>query len=327
MRILFNAMGSGLGPNGGSATIVNSANALTKLGHEVFIIDGGPNKHTWTKLKCKHLIIKDRKQIPKSDVAITTGFNTCKSTLTLPAKIKVMWLRAWETWKTPEKQIVETLLPLPLIKIVNSIGLQDKLKHYGHDSEVIRPGHTIKDFFPKELINGKYLILGGLYHTKHLTKRHIWCIEAAKTLKKKYPNLRLYMFGVSNIPKMPDVDLYLHQPEQTYKNYFYNDVDIWLSPSNLEGLHITPAEASLCEVPVVTTNALLAGTKDYVIHRETGLVSEDNLSSFINQIEILIKNKKLRKQLGKAARQKIISLGNREENMKKMVNLFERYLQ
>ena len=278
MKILFNSMGCGLGPNGGSSTIVNSANALTRLGHEVYIIDSGKNQHKWTPLECKHLIIKEKSQIPKVDVAITTGFNTCRKTLELPAKIKVIWLRGWETWKIPEKKIVDNILSLPLIKIVNSIGLQNKLKQYGYDSEVIRPGHTIEDFFPKTLISNRFLILGGLYHTKHSTKRHIWCIEAAKTLKKKYPNLRLYMFGVSNIPKMPDVDLYLRQPEQTYKNYFYNDVDIWLSPSSLEGLHIIPQEVLLCEVPVVTTSAPLSGTRDYIVHSKTGLISENNLN-------------------------------------------------
>lgn len=328
MKILFNAIGCGLGPNGGSATIVNSANALTKLGHEVYIIDSGPNNHTWTELKCKHLKITNiRTRIPKADVAITTGFNTCKRTLKFPARIKVMWLRGWETWKMSEKQIVETLLPLPLVKIVNGIGLQEKLKQYGYNSEVIRPGNTLEDFYCKEVPkkNG-YIVLGGLYHDKHNTKRHSWCIEAAKNLKRKYPNLKLYMFGISNNPDNSNIDVYLKTPSKEDKNDFYNKVDIWLSPSMLEGLHIAPAEALLTCCPVVTTNALLAGTKDYVIHGETGLISEDNLNFFMKQIEVLIKDSKLRNKLGINGRNKIIELGSREDNMKKMVNLFESLL-
>jgi len=66
-----------------------------------------------------------------------------------------MWLRAWETWKIPEKQIVDNLLSLPLIKVVNSIGLQEKLAQYGHKSYLIRPGNTLEDFYPKKLVPKK----------------------------------------------------------------------------------------------------------------------------------------------------------------------------
>ena len=321
MKILFNAIGCGIGNNGGSLTIVNSANALVDLGHDVYIIDAGANQHTWTKLKCKHLKVSDINKIPKADVAITTGFNTCKRTLQFPAKIKVMWLRGWETWKISEENIINNLLPLPLIKVVNGIGLQEKLKQHGHESYLIRPGHTFEDFSLKN-IKKNNIVLGGLYHSKHSTKRHEWCINTYVTLKKKYPNLKLHMFGVTNTSN-PNIDKYLQNPSKEEKNNFYNRVDIWLSPSILEGLHITPAEAMLCETPVITTNTLLAGTKDYVINGETGLISKNNIKSFINQTEVLIKNKELRIEMGIKARKKIIELGSRHDNMKLMVELFE----
>jgi len=321
MKILFNAIGCGIGLNGGSSTIVNSANTLTKLGHDVYIIDAGANKHTWTTLLCKHLIVKDLNKIPKADVAITTGFNTWKKTLQFPSKIKVVWLRGWETWKIPEKKIVNNL-NLPLIKMVNGIGLQEKLKEYGHDSYLIRPGNTLEDFTVKKLSSKKIIVLGGLYHTKHATKRSEWCINTYISLKKKYSNLRLYMFGVDKTSN-PNIDFYLRQPTKEQKNNFYNKIDILLSPSILEGLHIVPSEAMLCCTPVVTTNAPLAGTKDYVIHEETGLISKNNIKSFIKQTEVLIKNPTFRIKLGQNARQKIIELGSREENMKKMITLFE----
>jgi glycosyltransferase involved in cell wall biosynthesis len=324
MKIIFNAIGCGLGPNGGSSTIVNSANALTKLEHEVYIIDSGRNQHTWTKLLCKHLIIKDMNKIPKVDVAITTGFNTWKKTLYFPAKLKVIWLRGWETWKVPEEKIVKNL-SYPLIKIVNGIGLQEKLKGYGYESYLIRPGNTLEDFIPKQKTDKKSIILGGLYHTKHPTKRSNWCIEGVKVLGQKYANLKLYMFGVDNISS-PNIDVYVRQPGKHQKNKFYNKVDIWLAPSTLEGLHIVPQEAMLFETPVITTNTPLAGTKDYVIHGKTGLISKNNIKSFIDKTEILIKNKKLRNEMGKAARQEIIKLGNREKNMNKMINLFRELL-
>ena len=41
MRITFNLINCGLGNNGGTQTIVRSANTLRELGHDVFIIDPG----------------------------------------------------------------------------------------------------------------------------------------------------------------------------------------------------------------------------------------------------------------------------------------------
>ena len=63
----------------------------------------------------------------------------------------------------------------------------------------------------------------------------------------------------------------------TEKNDFYNYVDIWLSPSMSEGLHLPPAEAGLTACPTVATTAELSGMQDYVIHRKTGMVTANNL--------------------------------------------------
>ena len=49
MKILFNAISSGLGNNGGSNTCILSANTLTDLGHDVTILDSGKNKNDWWK--------------------------------------------------------------------------------------------------------------------------------------------------------------------------------------------------------------------------------------------------------------------------------------
>jgi len=74
--------------------------------------------------------------------------------------------------------------------------------------------------------------------------------------------------------------------------------------------------------PVVSTNAELSGTQDYVLDSRTGLVSKNDISSFINCIEWLIANSKMRRIMGKAAIKKIHELGDRKVNMQKLVDLF-----
>jgi len=53
------------------------------------------------------------------------------------------------------------------------------------------------------------------------------------------------------------------------------------------------------------------------------LISENNFKSFLSNVEILIKHKTLRSELGKKGREKILSLGDRKENMKKFIKLME----
>jgi len=326
MRIVFNLIGCGLGNNGGSLTIVRSANALFDLGHEVFIVDSMRNQHSWTKLKVPHIIPRWNGIAPKADVVIATGYETVNSTLIYPGKLRVHWIRGWETWKMSEKKIFKKILSAPTIKIVNSTGLQNKLKQFNVQSYIIRPGNDLNECFPMYVRKSKEIIIGGLYHRKHESKRDFWVIETVKSLKKKRKDIKLYMLGVYKNPHYTEINRYFQEPEESKKNVFYNKVSIWLSPSMNEGLHIVPQEAMLTECPVVTTNAELAGTEDYIKHMKTGLVSENNLHSFISQTELLVKDEDLRYQLGIDGRKKIIELGDREDNMRRMVKLFEELL-
>jgi len=69
MKINFNLMKCGLGDNGGSQTIIKTANKLSEFGHDVKIVDTIENKHTWNKLKVPHLKIN----CGASDLSLTLG--------------------------------------------------------------------------------------------------------------------------------------------------------------------------------------------------------------------------------------------------------------
>jgi len=327
MKILFDLRNTGCGNGGGSQTLIKSANTLSYIGHNVIMIDSGKNKHTWNKLKVEHRIVKNVNNIPDSDIVISTGFRSITPTLKLPDRCgkKLIWCRGWETWVFDEKKIIKLFKNGTFIKIVNSIGLQNKLKKYNIDSFLIRPGHDFNDFNLMNIRNKNKIVLGGLFNIKHKTKRSDWVIKVAKKLKKKY-DIELRLFGTPNNPNNNAIDKYIKQPNIKEKNKFYNGVDIWLSTSELEGLHICPAESMLTECCVVGTNANMGGISDYLINGKTGLISDNNIEDFINKVEVLICNKNLRCKIGKAGRNKIIELGCRQENMKKFVNLLETFI-
>lgn len=325
MKIIFNLMNCGLGNNGGSLTIVKSANILKELGHEVFVVDTMSNQLKWIPLNASHIIVKNENDIPNADAVIATGFGTVDSTLKLPDRCgqKYHWIRAWETWKMNEKDIVKKIVNVPTIKLVNSICLQNQLLKYKCKSYIVRPGYDFDLIFPLNIRkNNVGVVLGGLYNTKD-RKRFDWISRVVYELKMEKPSLKLYLFGDSKYKNLAIVDKYYKSPNDKEKNKFFNEVDIWLAPTKSEGLHIPPAEAMLTECPVVGTEAELSGTQDYLINNATGLVSKDDISSFKKCVKTLIENKQLRNVLGKNARNQILELGDRKKNMNEFVNLMD----
>ena len=328
MKIIFDLRKTGLGNNGGSSTLIHSGNTLIDMGHEVIFVDSMKNKHSWTPLKAEHRIIRFDDQLPSADVIISTGYKSVGPTVRAPKRcgMKMHWIRAWEHWQMSDEMIVKKVLNKPTIKIVNSICLQNKLKEYNVKSYIIRPGYDFDQLFPNHSRDkGKDIILGGLYREgiHGNRKRTSWILQAAKLLKIKYPKVKLWLFGSENKVKDSIVDYYLRSPSMNEKNKFYNRVDIWLAPTMSEGLHLPPAEAMLTECPVVSTKAKLSGTQDYVIDGKTGLMSENNFESFVKCIKYLIEDKQKRRSFGKQARLKILELGDRKENMEKLIYLIE----
>lgn len=323
MRIIINVMNTGVGNNGGSFNLTESANTLFDLGEDVVIIDTGASQYTWGKIKVPHIKVKDVNSIT-GDVIIGTGTKSIVHTNKSKIKNKYLWIRGWEIWNTPEDKLIKILKESKTKKIVNSICLQRKLSQYKIESTIVRPGHTFNDFLPLDIRkHNKSIILGGLYNEgkKRSKKRTEWIYRVYENLKSKY-NIQLFMFGSDGIPKFY-VDNYFKNPVIKIKNEIYNKVDIWLSPSELEGLHIPPAEAMLTKCCVAGNNSTLSGTEDYLINNETGLVSENNFDSFLNNVEVLIKNKELRKKFGENGRNKILSLGDRKENMLNLISILK----
>jgi len=329
MRIIFNLMNCGLGNNGGSRTLIKSANTLQDLGHEVTIIDTGRNQNTWIPLKAKHIKIKKNSNLPNADAVIGTGYNTWKSTLNLPRRCgkKFAWVRGWETWNAPQEKLLNALYDKRLSILVNSICLQQKLKYYNLYSCIVRPGNDFDEIFPnntKTLKDG--LIIGGLFNSgsKRKTKQTEWIFEAVKRCKEKFAGLKLWMFGTDGYPNNPVVDEYWKDPSIEDKNAIYNRCHIWLFPSILEGLSIVCQEALLAECCLIATNAEMSGTQDFLINNSTGLVSDTNINSFTDELQRAIIYQDLREKYGKNGRDLVVKLGDRESNMKQLVSVLER---
>jgi hypothetical protein len=328
MDIIFNCLDSGLGPNGGSRTIVRSANTLRKEGNNVWIFN--PKKepaYTWDEIEVP-IIHEHFERIFKADAIIATSYSSVKSTMEFPDRLgkKYHWIRGFESWHHNEKEMIE-IFNQPTIKIVNSICMQNKLKEFNIDSKIIRPGYDFYETFPLNIRkSNETLTLGGLYSSgdKRSTKRVNWILKAVREIKEKM-RLRLIMFGSENSPHMNDpIDSFISNPSIYVKNSMYNECDIWLAPTCNDSLHMPPAEAMLTECCIVGTDAPMNGMKDYLINAETGIESFNNYESFRDSIiYALLVGEETRLRFGKAGKAKISLIGTREYNMNILINYID----
>ena len=328
MRINFDLRRTGLGNNGGSQTLVKSANMLKELGHDVCIIDTGRSRYTWDPIKVDYHVVNRQNILPKGDVIMATGYSSVASTISAPPECgkKYHWIRGWETWRGDEQWIVKNILNVPTKKIVNSVGLKSRLRRYDIECEVVYPGYDFDKIYkiPK-LKPHDSIILGGLYHNKHHEiKRVMWLFQTYEELKKRGHNVQLFLMGYDDLNSRFKCDFSVRNPTHEEKNAFYNTVDIWLSTSMQEGLHMPPAEAIMGGSCVVTTTAELSGTKDYIINGKTGIVTDNYLDAFINGVEALCKKPDLRKKLSENALNRIHEIGDRKKNMERLVSIFEK---
>ena len=331
MRITFNLQDTGLGNNGGSATIIRSVHELMKQGHEVCLVCNNPNNFTWFTIEAE-VVHTDKGyfRYPDGDVIIATGFQSVKHVERAPNSkgVKWHWIRAHESWITKD---LKSVYHASTFKMVNSVCLKDFiLREYGTYCDIIYPGIDGKVFRnlrpERHSEKHKGVHIGALYNMKK-RKRFNWIVDVFIKLKSIYKNeINFYLFGDTCRPQNLPFDFtYIKQPTTDVLVDLYNRIHIWLAPTESEGLHICPVEAQLCGCLVVGTNAELAGMRDWLEHGVTGFVSQNDLKSFfektIDAIEmpeseanILVNNaiNIIRKKIG-----------TRYKNMKRMVKLLE----
>jgi len=300
MRIVFNVLKVGLGNNGGSKTLIRCAETLKELGTDVLIASQS-NKYTWGKIKVPIV-----SALPKTDVIVATGFGSVKSTVQSSSPKKFYYIRGFETWQASEKQLLSSFRSLKCI--VNSEWLVQYFREKKLHCDLVYPGLDF-DLYPQKVpIIGRDNVIGGLFHEKHQTKRHVDVIEIASRLECKCILLNR---DIKN-------------PIPEHLADFYNSVKVWVAPSELEGLHNCPMEASLCGCGVVATDHARGGTRDYTISDENCLKYKSrDLEQATEQTRRLLEDDELRGDLQHKMSELLHNkIGDRKKNMTKMMEIF-----
>jgi glycosyltransferase involved in cell wall biosynthesis len=108
------------------------------------------------------------------------------------------------------------------------------------------------------------------------------------------------------------------------EHWVYAQHSVTALSGDQEGFAISPAEAALHELPVVST--IHNGIPEHVIDGVTGfLVPEFHYEMMAEKIIYLLKNPDICEQMGKAGRLNITNMCNPENRIEKIYNLLEKY--
>jgi len=300
MKIVFNLQSVGLGNNGGSRTLIKCAEAIQELGHEVSLWSSA-NNYKWGKIKVPVL-----QKMPKCDVLIATGYRSVPSTVSAKVKRKFYYIRGFELWQASEKKLLNSYRSLNCI--VNSEWLKIYLKEQKIQSELVYPGLDFDDFYIDPDADGKEHSLGGLFSKKHKTKRHDDIFQVGKMVGCK--------------PVLLNRNLVHPTPKQLRK--FYSSIKVWMAPTELEGLHNCPMEASLCGCAIVATDHIRNGMHDYLDHTALVYPARD-LDACGDYVEKLLRDEDFRKELNDRMNSLLkTKIGSRQYNMKRMIQIFQK---
>lgn len=309
MNIGFNLLDIGLGNNGGTRTLLKCTNTLNSIGHSAVMLARSDN-FTWFDHE------KPLASIPNDlDAIIAASCHDINSTFTSGIRKKAWYIRAHETWLTTEDTLISLYKINNIKNLVNSKALQIKLKEFDVESSVIYQGIDFDLWKNKKLRDIDKIRIGCLYTTQP-RKRWKDFVKLASLLG----NDDYEYVGIGN--SKPKEDFLTHFACNVDSNELcdvYSSCHIWFAPTDSEGLHNVPMEANLCGCLVVCSDEPLNGmVYDYAFDHTAMIYKSKDIEHAAYNIKnadfSLVKNMQLYLKE---------YIGNRETNMKKLVNILE----
>lgn len=157
--------------------------------------------------------------------------------------------------------------------------------------------------------NKKIIFVGRFAEQKGINA----IIKIWKEVLKKHPDWQLHMYGEGELKNQYaelvkkeklSSTLFLHEP--TYNIYdAYIDSSIHISTSKYEPFGLVLCEAMTCGIPNIAFDCPY-GPKEIIKNNEDGfLIENGNIKEFINKINYLIEHEKLRKSMGRKAKENV----------------------
>ncbi len=341
MRITFIA--PHVKPAGGPRAFLAYADRLARRGHEVTVVI--PVSGSFRRLIGELLVKKPKwlsdfsaklkrvdpkypeESIPDADIIVATAWQTIPAIQSYSAAKgkKFYFVQHYESLYHGKAEVVDPLVALPFQKITISSWLQGILKEKFNQSSDLIVTPVDLDLFhyiPDERKPGPLRIC-LLDHTAEW-KGTAKGAEAFAKVHEQFPDTRLVLFGVrrsvTNIPH----DEYHYYPAQEDLAKIYSSCDIFLCPSDYEGLGMPAMEAMACRSAVVTWDT--GGSRDYAFDGKNAFVAKHgDFDDLVKKLMSAVSDPSLREKIAQAGYETVRNL-SWDRAVTSMEDIFERSL-
>lgn len=345
MKIIF--LLPHLKPSGGINADITFAYKLAERGHDVSVaIETGslikhlvrhPIKHANNLLNRHPLLPKDSRvkiwmvknfnRLPEADVFFSDSWQVAGKLYDLNKKgLKFQYIQHDERMYHGNSTAVEEVYKLPLVKIVNATWLQQLFKReFNYEVEVLFNAVDCNLFHPRDKKRPDNDIRIMLLHHDYEWKGTKEGVEIAQNLKKKYPNIKLILFGTRQEKIDYPCDEYHYNMFNEKLAELFRGIDIFLGSSWDEGLTFPPRWAMASGCALVTYDN--GSSQDYAFEGETALVARRKDTQDLSQkLEKLIVDPDLRKRIAQNGLEYVRKMPTWDELTDKLEAIFKKEL-
>ncbi|WP_202078604.1 glycosyltransferase family 4 protein [Caldalkalibacillus salinus] len=291
---------------GGCKTLVDTANALVKRGHqaEIVIPNGMPIKYpVHAKVRTVPTLSKD--YIPYGDIILANYYITFLPAFQAWPQQVVRLCQGFEPYWVPDKDFATWTYNqnVPIISISHWLNQQivnavqkpsSAVVNLGIDPQIFHPIRISKPKRKKKII----LYIARDPNLGYAVKGFSEFAQAMKMINRKYKGkFIVHLICPENRLRLPGIAHRVFQPQTDVEMAnLYRQADVFVSSSRAEGYGLPPLEAMACATPVVTTNS--GGVMDFAAHGHSAFVVPPlQPRALANGIVTVLKNKPLSNRL------------------------------
>ncbi|OGH77829.1 MAG: hypothetical protein A3C10_03390 [Candidatus Magasanikbacteria bacterium RIFCSPHIGHO2_02_FULL_48_18] len=325
--------------SGGVKILLMYADRLSRKGHHVSVLVGNP--HAWRRQVINFFKIKpswfstiqasivrvknfEEEYIPDADILVTSVWYSAVQALQYKrhSAKKFLFIQHDEKLYHAERSGVEKAYCSSLEKIVVSSWLQDVVRDEYHGDAFLLLNPIDREFFsPCRTRNEDGGIRIVMMHHSYAWKGTAEGISVVEALKKKYPTIRLILFGAREKTISVPHDEYYYNPPQKKIPELYSNADIYLCPSWDEGAGLPSMEAMACRTALVTYDN--GGSRDFAFDGKTAFVAKHrDIADLKKKLDVCIRDSVLRKQIAESGYQYIRRMPSWEEQTQRLEQFF-----
>jgi len=217
--------------------------------------------------------------VPDADVVIATWWKTAEWVNSFSDKKgkKVYFIQGYEVYEHLPKERVKATYRYPFFKITIAKWLVSIMQNdYFADKVALVPNSVNHELFYADRRGKQTRPTIGFLFSESEFKGIKTTLKVIDNLKQKISNLRVIAFG-SYVPAIFDVPDYIEltiNPKQEEIRLLYQQCDLWLCCSLIEGFGLTILEAMACRVPAVSTKC--GGPESIITEGKNGYLCDVN---------------------------------------------------